>query len=213
MASIETNHFYQSLKPNTMHKYFKPIWYSLINCFTLILVASCNNGDGGKKDKDDSVTETSEPPKAALFGGFYDTLYVDRVAFTTLADSSKIIFKNTFQANDALTLHGWVAKPGNTFDVLPYIKFLNSRKGNITYGPGTYFGNIVLHKRQFQKIKDKLLSNPTAQYVLFAPTVSGTDFFYKAYITKDNPATLESITILALIQTGAEANPSPPKDY
>lgn len=127
-----------------------------------------------------------------------------------ILDKKNAIFIFRFDNNDTETLDGWKGKGSNdSFNILPDVRFI---KGNtdatLTYGPGTYFGNIGL--RNIDKIQKKI-NDISATHVIFVPAKFQDHVYYKVFLSKE-PHTLARKT-LALIPAGDNTNPSPPKQY
>ena len=185
-----------------------------------ILMAACNNGGSDKNNADKIVTDSNNTPsptqavvtQAALIppGGKLDTLWVDSLSFTKLPDG-KMVFSFTFGQLDTLTLHGWDAKGllQHNYDSIPDIRLKKGKPSELTYGPGTYFGNIILDGA-IASIKKSLKKNHS-QYVLFAPKKIGEHISYEILISKEDPNAF--VKIFAAMPTGITANPSPPKKY
>jgi hypothetical protein len=184
-----------------MYKHIKLTTNFLLLCFAFLLLFSCNNA---KEEKPD---EKAPPAAALLTPGRLDTLYIERQTFDNLQMGTKLFFSYTFKAADSLTLHGWVLKQGNKFDSLPNIKLKNTNASPLTYGVGTYFGNIIVTSTEFNKIKTALI--PAMNYVLFAPVLQGNNISYRIFVS-DKLFTPKA-QILVIAATGAVANPSPPK--
>lgn len=187
----------------------------LLIVFFVFTVASCNeeksNSDGTALNNESGNTDPSSTTEVALLvSGKLDSLWVDSTAFAALPNR-KLVMSFVFGENDTLTLHGWSQNNGaKEFDSLPNMKLKKGIASKLTYGNGTYFGNISLKQNDINQIQNALRDNK-AQYVVFAPQKYGNNIGYKIYVGTENPATL--IKILGVTDTGTEANPSPPKNY
>lgn len=201
-----------------MTKQFFSCKFPLLFFIIIILTAGCNN------NKDDDKKNGVEPPMTdtgkmtavtpvqqdvTTCSGKLDTLWADSLAFTKVPNG-KTVFAFTFGNKDTLTLHGWDAKGllQNGFDSIPDIRLIKGKASNLTYGPGTYFGNVILN--DVKEIK-KLLKKENAQYVLFAPQKIGEHISYEIFLSKEDPNNLK--TLFAPIDTKLYANPSPPRKY
>jgi len=183
-----------------------------------ILIFSCKDDSKTPKTDvsiipDNSIKDTVMPAaqKAAVIGGYLDTLWTDRATFDKLPNS-RYVFEITYRTNDTLTLHGWEAKGllGHTFSPNPDIKLEKGHASPLSYGPDIYFGNMILHNNDIKEIKKRLKDN-NAQYVLFAPQITDEHIWYKIFLSNDPPSIM--VKGFAVIATGIDANPSPPKEY
>lgn len=179
----------------------------LFFCTVCFILASCKDKDDKKEDAKQDLSEKTGPVSEILTTGSLDTLFIERQAFDTIGNGSKLVFSFTFKNTDTLTLHGWVQKQGNKFDSLPNIKLKNLRAGGLTYGVNKYFGNIILTPSEYNKIKVALI--PQMNFVLFAPFLSGNNIAYRVFVSDKIKGEKEQI--LVINPTGAVANPSPPK--
>lgn len=181
----------------------------------LFIMIGCNSGsdkntttNSASKDSNMGTPEAVAVPALPILSGYLDTLYVDSLNFSTL-NKDMAVFAFYAGQNDTLTLHGWYAKGlFNKFDSLPNIQLAQGRASTVTYGNGTYFRNVVLS--DINEIK-RLLKTKKAKYVLFAPQKSGNIINYKIYLSNDDPKAL--VKSFAVIPTGIETNPTPPKQY
>lgn len=190
--------------------------YAAILMLTLFVLASCNendmeknNGESAGNTTEKNTAATTSQPAPTFISGTLDTLWTDSLSFTKL-DKAKAYFAFYAGTNDTLTLHGWKAGglvPGG-YNTPPDIKLLKGRASTINYGADTYFGNVLL--KDVSDIQKKLKTYK-AKYVLFAPEKNGAYISYKIFLTNDTPPAL--IKTFAIINTGSEANPSPPKTY
>ena len=198
-----------------MYKHLK----SLIAIFAVIasvaFFAACTGNDKKETGQETAILPT--PPAAAfLTSGYLDTLYIGKGAFDTINAGSRLQFSFVFIEPDTLTLHGWLFRPGGgpshkQFDSLPNIKLVKGKPSGITYGPGTYFSGISLSPGEYTKLKNALTS--TTRYVVFVPYVYGKAVGYKIFITNDDISAVSGQILYTLDPTGADANPSPPKNY
>ena len=191
--------------------------YSLFYFVILFLVASCTNETGGNETPGDTIidstkTETEMGQTTTSFiSGTLDKLYIEATTFKSLAKSS-LVLSFAFRTNDTLTLYGWSCDNnifGNCkkFNPYPNIKLIKYGSTSIEYGPELTLGNLVLFKEEIKTIKEKL---ETYKYVVFIPLLNKGNIDYSIYVTNDPP---EKSKVLALVPTGIEANPSPPKGY
>lgn len=198
----------------TTHYFLKNI--STLFFIIIFLLAGCNSGV--EKNTSTSTTNTdtiitpaaaATPPAAALLSGKLDTLWTTATEFKNL-NKSKAFFIFNFGNDDTITLDGWKDKGGaNPFNTAPDVRFLKGKPdGLLTYGPGTYFGNLVI--KDVGKIQ-KIIRDSLATHVLFAPYKSGNHVYYKIFVSKD-PHMMVPKTY-ALIPANNDANPSPPKVY
>ncbi|MEO6404805.1 MAG: hypothetical protein ABIY51_14305, partial [Ferruginibacter sp.] len=80
------------------------------------------------------------------------------------------------------------------------------KDATLTYGPGKYFGNLVLN--DVNKIQ-KLITDNGYSYVIFAPQYYNNHVSYKIFLSME--AHLLEPKTMAIVPTGDDANPSPPK--
>lgn len=194
-----------------MRRHFIFSGYSFFFLLTFFLLVSCKDDDKDTKTNDVSMTEAKGPITNALTTGSLDTLYIERSAFDNIQGNVKLAFSFTFKVPDTLTLHGWIYR-GNQiqYDSLPNMILKNTNASGYTYTIGTYFGNVVITVPDYARIKSAL-NNPAMKYVLFAPQPDGNNIMYKIFVSDKLSETKE--TILVVTPTGADANPSPPKNY
>ncbi|MEO7266351.1 MAG: hypothetical protein ABIW38_15650 [Ferruginibacter sp.] len=177
-----------------------------------LLLSACNNG----KDKevtatnstsDSSIVMPTPPTTYGLSTGMLDTLWITAAEFANL-DKNKANFIFYFGTMDTITVHGWKDKGGPTpFNATPDVKLIKGKKdATLSYGPGTYFGNLVL--LDVNKLQ-KLIQDSAYNFVIFAPKKLSSHVYYKVYLSKE-AHTLDYKT-MAIVPSGDDANPSPPK--
>lgn len=178
------------------------------------LLSGCNSGPDEKTatattDTINTVAASPAPPAAAFISGTLDTLWITATDFQKL-DKSKAVFIFYFGDNDTISVDGWKDKGGGSpFNATPDVRMLKGKKdATLSYGAGTYFGNLVL--KNVTALQKKIVDN-AATHVIFAPSKLNNHVYYKVFLSKE-PHMMVPKT-LALIPTGDEANPSPPKVY
>lgn len=185
--------------------FLRNFWFLFVA--TVILLWACNNGNIDKPKPIQEPVATSQT--AVMTGGMLDTLKVDSAAFAALPDG-KLIFSFVFEANDVLTMHGWILKKVvKNYDSLPNIKLLKMATSTLPYGIGTYFGSTILGNGAVNHIQ-KALKDNQAQLVLFAPQKLGNNIAYKILVAKTDPTKMFVVTT---VNTGIDVNPSPPKNF
>jgi hypothetical protein len=199
----------------TKHFFFKK--YYVIFLLPLFILGGCNNDKETDKTNtaepvtsETTSTETAAAPIAAgLTGGKLDTLWITAPEFKLL-NTNKALFIFYFGTMDTVSIHGWKDKGGaDPFNTDPDIKLLKGHPDAVlTYGPGTYFGNLVL--KNVNQLINKI-NNNQATHVIFAPKKLGDHVYYDIFLSKEPH--LLSPKPFALIPTGDVANPSPPKTY
>jgi hypothetical protein len=184
-----------------------------------LIATSCNDNspknpedeptDAVKRDSSAILSPTASPTQQ-LVAGKLDTLFIDAAGFDTLR-KKKIVFSFTFGQGDTLTMHGWTFKGGlgRDFDDPPNIRLLKGLPSGYSYGPGTYFGDLVLSQADVISIK-KVLSDSSGTHVLFAPFLTGNHIHYRIFVSRENPLIPDKQQ--AAIPTNTVANPSPPKN-
>ncbi len=201
------------LKYSTMTKQSFLVKYYVLFLAALFISGGCNNDKATVAEPATGVTGTTAtaptPPAAGLTGGILDTLWITAPEFKLL-NTNKALFIFYFGTQDTVSLHGWKDKGGtNPFNTAPDIRLLKGKADAVlTYGPGTYFCNLVL--KNVNQLINKINTNQ-ATHVLFAPQKTGDHVYYKIFLSKEPH--MITPKIFALIPTGDEANPSPPKTY
>jgi hypothetical protein len=153
--------------------------------------------------------------------GNLDTLYLTVQDFKKL--KNRVVFR--FYINDSghLTLRGWYGKGQYTqkwtFDTTHNTSLSLYSQSPVTYGPGDYFGDLLLHDTTRARI-DSLIkdSKPKALFVLFEPEVishsdafGGGQIIYNISLTNKDPQTPSANLPNPFVTgTGAKTNPSPP---
>ena len=190
--------------------------FNIVFVLTLLITASCNDDSAKKNSVENSeastatnMVSTAPQPAAAAFNGTLDTLWTDSLSFTKM-DKDKAVFAFYAGGGDTLTLHGWKAKGilQTEYNPVPDISLLKGKAGTLSYGSGSYFGNVIVKD---VKGINKLLDKEHAKYVLFAPQKTDGHIWYKIFLSNDDPIAL--VKMFNLIATSYEANPSPPKTY
>lgn len=197
-----------------MKKYLFFRKYPVHFFIVLLLSAGCNND----KEADNAATpepvktaeSASQPPPvtAGLTAGILDTLWITATDFKKL-DKNKALFIFYFGNQDTVSLNGWKDKGGsNQFNTNPDVRLTKGRPDQVlTYGPGTYFGNLVL--TDVNQLINKINSSNAVE-VIFAPQKLGSHVYYKIYLSTEPH--MVTPKIMPLIDPNAEANPSPPKN-
>ena len=160
-----------------------------------------------------AAAPTPAPALGPLESDYLDTLFVDATPFKNLGASNtkKITFRFFITDKDSLTLHGWFNQSSSsTYGTPPDLKLMNRKKSAIQFGAGSYFGNLVLYKDDLKTIRKKARDNES-MFVVFvpaAPSVNGGQINYDIHVS-DKTGTF---TKNALIPTGTQTNPSPPRN-
>jgi hypothetical protein len=183
----------------------------------IVLLHACNTDDKNDENTSTPATTTDSPAtvpgKEIALTGTLTNLFIETTEFVKLTNERKLVFSFTFRT-DTLTLWGWQCKNKDcdqtAFDNAPALKLTKGAVTTVTYGPNVIFGNVVIYKKDIKTIKDKIDGKYT--YVVFVPSLDGEFIKYKLYATNDDPKTLNPAQILALVDLGVDANPSPPKN-
>lgn len=183
-------------------------------------MSSCNNDDTTTTSTNTPSTTntpastdvspaTAVAEKPAALTGTLDVLYIERKAFDDLDRGSKIVYCHTFATDEKVHLDGWLLD-GNRFpNTSPTMKLKNGSSSGINYGPGFYFGNVVLHASGFIKIKNALDANAKLKFVIFSPKiVNSYHIGYDIYVQETNAFTNASGLVAV-----TDVNPSPPRNY
>ena len=194
----------------------------LLGLNVLILI-SCNSATDQNKSSDSTNNATNsvtknQPSPAFNLDGKYDTLYATKAKFVALP-KLKLVFSFSFERgsiSDELTMHGWSLKSGGPHNFPQGIPDLSLARGNpdinLNYGPGSYFGNVVLEKQAVMDIQTELESGKGFEYVGFSPKKDTlTHIKYAIFLSKKEPIQkLVPGDIMQLANT--YANPSPPRN-
>jgi hypothetical protein len=203
-------------KPNTFIQTYsmkKQILKSFC-CACILGMMACNTNETKTPSADSSSADTAKDTAAIvrrITTGVLDTLWVDSLAFAKLP-AGKLVFQYYVESADALTLHGWSVKTFGGFETPPNIKLTTGRPSSLNYGPGSYFGDLVLKNAEINKIQ-KALKDNKSQFVLFAPKMDGVHIKYEIFVGKDDPGFANKDFLFAPKPTGLIANPSPPRSF
>lgn len=188
--------------------------YFVLFFAALFILGGCNNdkdtaAEPATGDTVSAARAAAPPPAAGLTGGILDTLWITATDFKQL-NTNKALFVFYFGNQDTIALNGWKDKGGaNPFNPTPDVRLLKGHADAVlTYGPGTYFGNLVL--KNVNQLITKIDANQATQ-VIFAPYKIGDHVYYKIFLSKEPH--MKTPKEFALISTGDIANPSPPKTY
>ncbi len=197
----------------------------LIGMIVLFFLQSCNNNASKEAEQNKSTADTITMSKADTsvmattkvtadkamisMNGFLNRLYIDAATFTT--SQKRIVFRFYSITPDSLTLRGWI-NDGNKFPNNPDIKLLIGKPSLISFGTGTYFGNMVLTSPDHKAIN---IQARAFKYVVFIPlNPSGSalpgQITYDIELTNDDPATVPLAE--KVIPTNRMLNPSPPRN-
>ncbi|WP_462251971.1 hypothetical protein [Ferruginibacter sp.] len=188
----------------------------------VLLLPSCNNNDAAAPKSGTAVTAANPAPAAVavpanLLNGHLDTLWITAANFTALGNGSRITFR-FYDTLDAFTLRGWTGNSNGWNDRLPDVKLFKGRESPVTFGQGSYFGNLQISPNQYNTIRQRLTATG-ATFVLFCPvnpTVPPTagQISYNIYLTSDEPGDFSPSFKYKFVvdATGVSTNPSPPKN-
>jgi hypothetical protein len=206
-----------------MTKQFFLVRLPVFICLTLIISAGCNNADKtvppesvAPADSLNKTTETIVPAGPAAFGGKLNSLWTEDTLFRKL-DKKKVVFAFNFADTNNVLMDGWYLRKGknsgveDTFDLAPDIQLKKGILTDTLYGPGTYFGNVVLQKKDIKRIIYVLDSTKFTK-VIFYPEISHLHIGYKVYVG-NNQYEKDVSSAVAVKPTNVVANPSPPKEY
>jgi hypothetical protein len=184
-----------------MQKKFQPLLF----LFLVLLFTSCNSNSDGKEDKGkDTVNATvkDNPPPPAML----DMLYIERAEFDNFPNGPKLVYTFAFQTTTTITLNGWQLN-GVVFTALPGMKLKTLQSSTIPYAAGLTMGNLIIEKKEIDKIKAALV--PGMTMVVFSPKLDGNAIKYDILVSDGT----KKDGMLATSPTGADVNPSPPKTY
>ena len=188
----------------------------------IFFIASCkeNKSSEAKSDATDSTAKTMMPGdnKEGIFTGSLDILKIDSASFAKLGTEKPrknwTIFRYYIDNSNAITLAGWSATNGGgqfhgsgaPFPA-PNIVLTKGDPSPVKYGPGDYFGNLVLRPKQLDSIqlKLKLIGSKS---VLFVPVINDHQITYKIFLSGPGKSDIS----INVIPTDEELNPSPPRN-
>jgi hypothetical protein len=192
----------------------------------IFFIASCkeNKSSEAKTDTVDTTTKTAVPGdnKAGILTGSLDTLWIDATTFLALGNGNQrrdwTIFRYYLDNSNSITLAGWSANNGNgqfhgnnAPPPSPSIVLLKGNPSSIKYGPGDYFGNLILRPVQIARIKT-LINSTNSNSVLFAPADPALNNHQITYtIFLSGSKNKEDISA-NLVPTYEGLNPSPPRN-
>jgi hypothetical protein len=192
----------------------------------VLILVSCNSANNEKQSSDSTSNEkalssgSSQDAQALHLSGKFDTLYTTKDKFLALPDdNADVVFSYTFERStigDKLTMHGWSLKgsSGRNFEDEAELKLSNGNPvDTIDYGPGSYFGNVVLNRHVVKDISDQLRGTGGYIYVGFAPLKDPVrnHIKYRIFLSTVEPINKlikENVKELA----ESFANPSPPRN-
>lgn len=211
-----------------MRKSFRFLISGAISLSLLLFLIACG-GDAGNP----GTPETAAPPAAstevkaessyANLSGTLDTLFIDSAHFEQLGrppgNNDWTFFRFYIDSSNYLTLAGWSANNGRgnfhgnnpTIPATPNIILLKSTQSTIKFGPGNFFGNLVLRAGQLRAIQ-LLLRSTHSKSVLFAPLSpadNNNQITYSIILSDKTSADRYSKNVVA---TGVSLNPSPPRN-
>jgi hypothetical protein len=187
-----------------MATYFKTNRFLLFVLFVAFVLTACKNQQGsGNNEKGKQSNQT-------LTSGMLYSLYADSSSFLGLDSTMKVVFVVTFTQDTILTLHGWSSK-GDVFKTPPNIILDPSTPSNVHFGNGMYLGNVILKKKDLKDVQDSVRKRKDP-FILFTPyIINGNHFGYSLSTTRDDPQDFTKQIVSN--PTGADMNPSPPKNY
>jgi hypothetical protein len=189
----------------------------------ILFFTSCNENKSSEANTDtaDSITKTTMPGdnKTGILTGSLDTLIIDSASFAALGKPPNpgnwTIFRYYITSSNYITLAGWSANNSNgqyhgnnAPPPSPNIVLAIDNPSSIQYGPGNYFGNLILRPNQLTQIQ-RLLDSTHSKSVLFAPFVDNNQITYRIYLSDKTTAKKFSVNVLP---TGQDLNPSPPRN-
>ena len=193
---------------------------SLINLSTLFIAialvfVACNGKNSSQANSGPANSGSSAASPANQFTGTLDNLYTDSSTFLNL--DNRVVFRFYIKDPSHLTLHGWFGGKNQKwiFDNPKHQLTLSiGSPSAFTYGPGDYFGDLILHHSTLAGIKSLIKQNQT-KFVIFVPIDPAKATFpgqitYDIYLGNDPLATMVNISTSKLIATGVQTNPCPP---
>lgn len=192
----------------------------------IFFIVSCNENKSSeaKTDSVESTTTTTMPGdnKAGILTGSLDTLWIDATTFLALGNGNQrrdwTIFRYYIDSSNSITLAGWSANNGNgqfhgnnAPPPSPNIILLKGNPSSIKYGPGDYFGNLILRPAQINNIKS-LINSTKSNSVLFAPSNPALNNHQITYTIFLSGSKNKNDVSFNLVPTNEGLNPSPPRN-
>ncbi len=194
----------------------------------VLFLAACNNENSSQAKTDTLNTmtntiSTSVPAKTNFFTGYLDTLVIDSAHFQLLGKpplrGNWTIFRFYIDSSNYLTLGGWAANNGNgNFHPnnapppsSPDVILMKANASVRQYGPGNYFGNLILRPNQLNHIQ-QLLRSTHSKSVLFAPADPALNLNQITYNIILSDKVYEKDVFATYTLTGETLNPSPPRN-
>ena len=219
---------YLTIKPANMRKTLL-LKKSVLFFFVMILLfAACNNENSSPAKTESlnitpNTSSTSVPTKTNLMTGYLDTLFIDSAHFELLGRpplrGNWTIFRFYIDSSNYLTLGGWAANNGNGIfhannvppPSSPDVILMKANASIRQYGPGNYFGNLILRPNQLNHIQ-QLLRSTHSKSILFAPADPALNFNQITYNIILSDKVYEKDVIATYTATGETLNPSPPRN-
>lgn len=182
----------------------------------ITLLSACDRSDSRLMSADTAIAGApplpAAPPSSKAVSGVLDTLWIESASF--LSAGRQLAFRFYIGNGDTLTLHGWSLN-GNVFTDAPNIQLKKGRASAIAFGPGNYFGNLLIRINEMVEIK-RLIKSSATKYVLFAPQEpkeNNGQITYAIFFSNDDPAADARVLVpTKSIASGVKTNPSPPRN-
>ncbi len=201
-----------------MSRFFK-LSYTITFWSCTVLMLSCGSNASNESASAASVTPATTDAaattvaqavaaKPANFTGTFNAMIAKRESFVDLTPSTKTVYSHTFDEAGTPMLKGWMLDENNKFEPTT-IDFEKGDPTGANFGPGVYFGNVVLRPAEYNKLRRALRQDKTMLYVIFSPKL--VDNYYIGYDISISAT--KSFAAGHAFAPVADANPSPPKTY
>lgn len=211
-----------------MRKSFRFLISGAISLSLLLLFVACGGDAGNPTASQPAVaaepaTEVAATSPSANISGYLDTLFIDSARFQQLGlppgNNNWTIFRFYIDSSSYITLAGWSANNGRgnfhgnnqSIPAVPNIILLKSTQSTLKFGPGNFFGNLVLRPNQLTTIQN-LLRSTNSKSVLFAPQPPSDNNNQITYAVILSDKTTPKQFSTNVVTTGVTLNPSPPRN-
>ncbi len=197
---------------------------AIIFCTGLLAIIACGQGklDNIQTDSDAlAIINTDAQATQKAIADALPIVYMTRADFlSNVTNNRRLVFQYRVAPGNQLTLNGWSSlNNGNDrFNTAPTIELKTGSPSATTFKEGDYLGDFVIQPNLVSDLRSYLSTSPgnTYEYVWMVPERTGNEINYHFYVEKDAPVNLAlqtGQTKITAVNTGFEANPSPPRNF